>query len=75
MQPKFERATSRIVGPITTEGILAGLWTIKNDDLGGLTHPLTFNEGRPPEPKVCWWNIAVRGGRWLTPAGYKRNCD
>src|SRR5207244_2853703 len=38
----FERATRNLPEPPTTAAILDGLWSIRNDDLAGLTYPLTF---------------------------------
>ena len=60
--------------PPTTEALLRGLWSIKNDTLGGLTYPLTFTEGKPSERKLCWFNIQVTKGRWISPDGYKLSC-
>jgi ABC-type branched-subunit amino acid transport system substrate-binding protein len=71
----FERATAKLPEPPTTEAILRGLWAIQNDDLGGITQPLTFNEGKPSVPRVCWWNIVIKDSVYASPDGFTRTCD
>lgn len=71
----FERAAANLPDPPTSEAILNGLWSINNDDLGGLTQPLTFQRDKPAAATVCWWNMAVRGGTWTSPDNFKRFCD
>ena len=70
----LEKAAARVPEPPTSQALLAGLWTIKNDNLGGLTYPLTFNEGKPAAPRGCWFNTAVKGGKWVSPDGFKLRC-
>lgn len=70
----LEAAGAKMAEPPSPAGILAGLWSIKDDNLGGLTHPLTFTQGQPAKPKACWFNITVKGGTWTSADGYKLNC-
>jgi branched-chain amino acid transport system substrate-binding protein len=70
----FARAAARITDTPSSESILAGLWSLQNDDLGGITAPLTFSEGLPASPTLCWWNIAIVDGHWTSPDGFKRTC-
>ena len=42
----LERA-ARSLQALDSPSLLRGLWSIKNDDLGGLTQPLTFTENEP----------------------------
>lgn len=72
----FEKAAANLGEPPTTEGILDGLWTIRNDDMNGLTAPLTFNRDQPPPvPPNCWWNVLVTGRQWTSPDNFERHCD
>jgi hypothetical protein len=71
----LERAAAHLPEPPTSAAILAGLWSIKGDDLGGLAQPLTFTENQKPTKTVCWWNVAIRDGAWVSPDGFKRTCD
>jgi branched-chain amino acid transport system substrate-binding protein len=71
----LEKAGANMPEPPTREAILQGLWSIKHDDLGGLTHPLTFIEGQASTPQACWFNIAVQAQSWMSPDGFKVNCQ
>jgi hypothetical protein len=57
---------------VTSDGIIKALATVKNDDLGGLTYPLTFNAGKPQEPKRCGWIMRVQKGEFTSDG--KRFC-
>ena len=60
--------------PPSTEALLRGLWSLQKDDLGGLTGPLTFKENQPAPRTMCWWNVALTGGKWTTNDRYQRHC-
>lgn len=70
----LEKAAARLPEPPTSAAILAGLWTMTNDTLGGLTLPLTFVANQPARPRGCWFNMAVRDGAWRSPDGYALHC-
>ena len=70
----LERAGRQLAEPPSALSILQGLWSIKGDDLGGLTYPITFNENKPAEPQTCWFNLNISGGKWVSPDGYQRVC-
>jgi branched-chain amino acid transport system substrate-binding protein len=71
----LEKAAAKLPEPPTSQAILEGLWSIKNDDLGGLTLPLTFQESGPTKPtSTCWFNMVVRKSEWTTPDGYRLRC-
>ncbi|HVW31290.1 MAG TPA: ABC transporter substrate-binding protein [Acidimicrobiia bacterium] len=70
----LEAAGAGLPEPPTSEGILDGLWSIKANDLGGLTMPLSFTREQPAKPAVCWWNLQIRNGAWVSPDGYRRHC-
>jgi len=53
----FEKAAARLPEPPTKEALLLGLWSIKNETLGGLTQPLTFNENQPATIRACWFTV------------------
>lgn len=69
----FEEATKDLTEP-TSEAILEGLWRIRGNDLGGLTIPLTFTEGRNATPTECWWLVEGDDGRWRSPNQGERHC-
>lgn len=70
----LERAGSRIVEP-TTGAILEGLWSIRGEDLGGLTSPLAFGPGSPASPATCWWTVLAREGSYSSPFGAQARCS
>jgi branched-chain amino acid transport system substrate-binding protein len=71
----FEKAAAAMPEPPTSAAVLDGLWKIRNDDLGGLTYPLTFNRDKPAEPRVCWFNVRISGGAFTAPAGARYSCE
>ena len=58
----------------TSAEILEGLWSFKNETLGGLTHPLTFNKGQNASRKACWWQLVLVKGKWTAPNGMQVAC-
>jgi branched-chain amino acid transport system substrate-binding protein len=70
----FERAAARMPEPPTAAAVLDGLWSIKGDDLGGLTHDLTYTRGQPAPQRVCWFPVRVRNHRFVAPDGTRYRC-
>ena len=70
----LEKAGAALPEPPTSQAILQGLWSLKNDDLGGITQPLTFVQGKTADKVACWFNIATKSGSWTSPDGFKRHC-
>jgi branched-chain amino acid transport system substrate-binding protein len=71
----LEKAATNLPEPPTTAALLAGLWAIHGDSLGGLTYPLNFVENQKPERVVCWFTLLVRKGNWISPDGNKLSCE
>ena len=71
----LERAGRQLPEPPSALAILQGLWSIKGDDLGGLTYPITFTENQPAQPQTCWFNLNIRKAKWVSPDGYQRVCQ
>jgi branched-chain amino acid transport system substrate-binding protein len=70
----FELAAKNIPDPPTTQSLLDGLWSVNNNDLGGLTSPLTFKrEQNNPQP-LCFWAMQLQGGQWNSPNASQRTC-
>jgi branched-chain amino acid transport system substrate-binding protein len=61
----LEKAILAVPGKVTRESVLAGLWTLKNETLGGLTSPLTFTKGQNAPRSKCWTTVAIKGGKWI----------
>lgn len=71
----FEKAAANMTEPPTSEAVLQGLWTFRNEDLGGITQPLTFFEGKTATPVSCWFTIVVQDAEWTTPDNFQRHCQ
>jgi branched-chain amino acid transport system substrate-binding protein len=70
----LEKAGTALGEPPTSEALLAGLWSIKEDTLGGITSPLTFVKNQPPSPKACWFNFELRQRTWVSPDKFTLHC-
>jgi branched-chain amino acid transport system substrate-binding protein len=70
----FERAAARMPEPPTAVAVLEGLWGIRGDDLGGLTHDLTFTRDQPAAERICWFKVRIRDGRFIAPDGTHHYC-
>jgi branched-chain amino acid transport system substrate-binding protein len=70
----FGLAVSRVKDPTTSAAILTGLYSVKHDDLGGLTAPLTFTRGRNAPATTCWWAAVIADGEYTSPNGATRTC-
>ena len=49
----------------TSAEFLQGLWSLKNDNLGGLAPPLTFNQNAPATPSPCYWLMTIKNGQFV----------
>lgn len=70
----FEAAASNVDGELTTESLRQGLWQIESDDLGGLTLPITFNEGEPTHLGFCSYPVKMDGGQVTAPFASEARC-
>lgn len=58
----------------TTQALLNALWTIHNDNFGGVVGPMTFPRDKPPIPSRCLATIVISGGRYTAPNGMAMTC-
>ena len=70
----FREAARNLPAQPTSQDILNGLYSIKNDDLGGLTVPLTFTKGQPPQVPDCYFVVQIKNAKFTAPQGSKPNC-
>jgi branched-chain amino acid transport system substrate-binding protein len=71
----FEKAVAAIPAgtAITPASIKAGLYTLRNETLGGLTPPLTFTQDKPTVIN-CYFVMGVSNGKFTEPQGLKTSC-
>jgi branched-chain amino acid transport system substrate-binding protein len=64
----FELAGKAMPDTPTSEAVLEGLWTIKGNDIGGMTRPLTYVKDQPAvQTPGCWFAVQMdddKGG-WI----------
>lgn len=70
----LEKGMKDLPEPPTSEAIAEGLWTVRDDDLLGLTQKLTFSRDRGAERRECWGLIVITGGRFTAPSGGNLSC-
>lgn len=70
----LEYATRALPEPPTSAAILAGLWALDGNDLGGLTYPLRFTPNQPSPRVSCGTVVVIQEGRWVAPRGGGVQC-
>jgi branched-chain amino acid transport system substrate-binding protein len=71
----FEAATAALPEPATAQDVIDGLNRIRDDDLGGLTYPLTFVEGQPAPRVVCWFTVVLTEGQFVGGNDNAMSCE
>ena len=62
-------------GKVASADLLKGLYTIKDNNLNGLSGaPLTFNESGPKKLVNCFYYIRLTGAKWTDPYSSKPFC-
>jgi branched-chain amino acid transport system substrate-binding protein len=56
---------------VTPASIYKAMYTIKNNNFGGLTQPLTYLPGKPTNPESCFFWITAKAGKFVAPDGAK----
>jgi branched-chain amino acid transport system substrate-binding protein len=69
----LERAAAGRLGTAPSRAaVFAGLYTFKDETLGGIAPPLTFTRTR--KSSVCWFTLLFKGGAWKESAGGRASC-
>jgi hypothetical protein len=61
----------------TSQDFFNSLWKVRNNDLGGITTPLTFSQSNPSQTDVqplCFWAIQIKNKAWTSPNKFQRTC-
>jgi branched-chain amino acid transport system substrate-binding protein len=59
--------------PVIPESVKKGLYTFRNETLGGLTVPLTFTAGQPAISN-CFFTYQIKNGAFIEPGGLHPIC-
>ena len=70
----FQQAAAHVSAHPSSAEILAGLWSMHNNSLGGLAPPLTFAKNKPAPAALCAFVMKVQGGVMKSPYGLKTIC-
>jgi branched-chain amino acid transport system substrate-binding protein len=57
-------ASKALTASPTSAQFLQGLWSIKNNNLGGLAPPLSFNQNAPATPSNCYFLMTLQNGQF-----------
>lgn len=61
-------------GSITTAMVYEGLYSLKNETMGGLGPGVTFHQGQPPTTQPCYYAVAVIDHAYRAPLGAQKLC-
>jgi branched-chain amino acid transport system substrate-binding protein len=71
----FEKAVAAITtAKPTSAAVLDGLWSLRNETLGGLTYPITFNRDQNATQVNCWYTVVIGKGIWTSPDDGQIHC-
>jgi branched-chain amino acid transport system substrate-binding protein len=70
----FEVAARTLPDRPTAEHVLNGLWSLKDENLGGLTYPLNFPKGQNSPRKACWGVVLIKNKGFVAPNGSQLTC-
>jgi branched-chain amino acid transport system substrate-binding protein len=58
---------------VTTASVLAGLYSLKGDTLGGIAPPITYTKGSAATIP-CFFIVGISKGKFVAPQGLKTSC-
>jgi branched-chain amino acid transport system substrate-binding protein len=67
-------AANGLPADVTSQTILDGLWSFKDETLGGVTSPLTFAKDQTAPRRVCYGRMIIKGGKLINPDNGKMTC-
>jgi branched-chain amino acid transport system substrate-binding protein len=75
----FEAAINAVsakarAGSITTAMVYEGLYSLKNETMGGLGPGVTFKPGQKPQTQPCYYAVAVIDKQYRAPLGAQKLC-
>jgi branched-chain amino acid transport system substrate-binding protein len=70
----FARAAAALGEPPTRAQLLEGLYSLRDETLGGLTVPLNFRRGEPAVDSGCWFVLQAGEGKWQAPQQATPDC-
>ena len=56
-------------GPLTVSSLEAALGKVKNETLGALIPPTSFDAGKPAPVNLCYFKESIQNGKFVAPDG------
>ena len=70
-----QRVSSFLTANPASADFLKGLWSLRNETLGGLAPPLTFSQGQPAPAASCYFVVQMDSSQhWAAPNGLSTAC-
>jgi branched-chain amino acid transport system substrate-binding protein len=63
---EIRKALESATGTVTGQTVMAGLWTMRNETLGGLAPGMTFTKGGNATPNYCTQPMQVQNKKWVS---------
>jgi branched-chain amino acid transport system substrate-binding protein len=70
----FEKAAAGITGKPTSDAVLAGLWSLRGDNLSGFTYPITFTRDQKATQVNCWYTVVIGKNAFTSPDDGQIHC-
>lgn len=72
----FQAVASKLPNNPSPADVFSGLYSLKNETLGGLApQPLNFPAGKPAPPVLCMFNVIISNGAPTAPNGLTPTCQ
>jgi ABC-type branched-subunit amino acid transport system substrate-binding protein len=62
-------------GTVTIADVEAGVYSVKNDNLDGMTFPITMTKGQPMKRQLCYGVVVIKGGKYARFPGKALRCQ
>ena len=70
----FEVLVPDVPGEVTPSALLERRGLVRDETLGGLTMPLTFESGKNAQPRTCGYLVAIQDEAYVSPDGGQLHC-
>jgi ABC-type branched-subunit amino acid transport system substrate-binding protein len=71
----FAQAGKNLPDKVTLSAIEDGLYSIKNNNLKGMTYPITMERGKPMARQLCYGVAVIQGDKFVPGTGQALYCE
>jgi ABC-type branched-subunit amino acid transport system substrate-binding protein len=65
----FAQAAKNLPDNPTYEDLAAGIYSIRNNDMKGMTYPITITRGKVIDRQLCFGTTIIKGGKFVAAPG------